>query len=168
MKRPILAIALMLLLAVPASAQDVLKDILKTSSAIAKDTTQNINDRKIAIFKVDELNYMKSKVTPDILANSKDMAFFNKKIKMLNDQSLAMKMFCDLYLKREAECKSKNKDEVKKIFKDATKANPLFDEEDEDLNNSYYNRDDYPLQFVLNCDWTKALEQVRQVDWSKY
>ena len=109
MKRPILAIALMLLLAVPASAQDVLKDILKTSSAIAKDTTQNINDRKIAIFKVDELNYMKSKVTPDILANSKDMAFFNKKIKMLNDQSQPMKLSCDFSLNREAEVKAKNK-----------------------------------------------------------
>jgi hypothetical protein len=168
MKKTILAITLLFLLAIPANAQDVLKDILKTSTAIANDTTKNINDRKIAVFKVDELNYMKGKVAPDILAKSKDMKFFNEQIKMLNEQSLAMKIYCDLYLKREAECKKKNRDKVKEIFKQATKDIPLFQEEDEELNNSYYNRDDYPLQFALNCNWVKTLELIRQIDWSKY
>jgi hypothetical protein len=168
MKKTILAIALTCLLAIPVNAQDVMNDLLKSSTAIVNDTTKDLNDRKIAVFKVDELNYMKSKVTPDILAKFKDMNFFNQKIKMLNEQSLAMKIYCDLYLKREAECKKRNKAKVKEIFKQATEENPLFQEEDEELNNSYYNRDDYPIQFALNCDWVKVLKLIRQLDWSKY
>ena len=49
---------------VPASAQDVLNEIVKMSQATVNDTTQNIVVRKTAVFKYDAMTYLRSKMLP--------------------------------------------------------------------------------------------------------
>lgn len=79
-----------------------------------------------------------------------------------------MHQYLQLYFKRLDECKKKNRDKVMFFFKRATIDSPLFNDEDKELVNAYYDRDDYPLQFCLDCDWEKALGVIRNIDWSKY
>ena len=44
---------------------------------------------------------------------------------------------------------------------------PLFHDTDTELIRSYYDRDDYPLQFSLDCNWVQALKVIRAMNWAK-
>ena len=44
---------------------------------------------------------------------------------------------------------------------------PLFHDTDSELIRSYYDRDDYPLQFSLDCNWVQALKVIRAMNWAK-
>ena len=57
----IIAMALMALTFAPASAQDVLNEIVKTSLATVNDTTKSLEVRKTAVFKYDAMTYLRSK-----------------------------------------------------------------------------------------------------------
>lgn len=170
MKKLLIVALSLIALATPQNikAQDVLKELLKTNTAICNDTTKEITLRKKAIFKVDELKYMQGKAFLDIIKKQDSLELINSKIKILNEQSLAMYEFCNLYEKRLQDSKKRNRSIVKQIFKQTTIEHPLFNEEDQELNRSYYDREDYPYQFALDCDWVRALYVIRMMDWSKF
>lgn len=152
----------------PASAQDVLNEIVKTSLATVNDTTQNIEVRKMAIFKYDAMSYLRSKALPpsDLLGENINLTKVNGTIRALNEQALAMNQYVTLYLKRLNEAKKKNKKLVTNLFKQATIDHKLYNDEDTEVTLAYYNRDDYPIQFCLDCDWVKTLAFIRTIDWS--
>ena len=102
---------------VPASAQDVLNEIVKMSQATVNDTTQNIVVRKTAVFKYDAMTYLRSKMLPAsaVLSDNVDLKKFNEIIRTLNEQALAMNQYVTLYEKRLKEAKKKNKDVVMKL-----------------------------------------------------
>ncbi len=61
----------------------------------------------------------------------------------------------------------KNVELVKYFFKHTTMDNPMFKEEDDtEYVEAYYNLEDFPVPFSLNCNWEKALESIRTFDWS--
>lgn len=152
----------------PASAQDVLNEIVKTSLATVNDTTQNIEVRKMAIFKYDAMSYLRSKALPpsDLLGENINLTKVNGTIRALNEQALAMNQYVTLYQKRLNEAKKKNKKLVTNLFKQATIDHKLYNDEDTEVTLAYYNRDDYPIQFCLDCDWVKTLAFIRTIDWS--
>ena len=155
MKKYIITLGLLATMMVPASAQDVLNEIVKMSQATVNDTTQNIVVRKTAVFKYDAMTYLRSKMLPAsaVLSDNVDLKKFNEIIRTL-------------YEKRLKEAKKKNKDVVMKLFKMATKDHPYFNDEDTEVTMAYYNREDYPVQFCLDCNWVKSLEFIRTIDWS--
>ena len=168
MKRLLLLMTICGLTTTASWSQDVLNEIVKMSQATVNDTTQNIVVRKTAVFKYDAMTYLRSKMLPAsaVLSDNVDLKKFNEIIRTLNEQALAMNQYVTLYEKRLKEAKKKNKDVVMKLFKMATKDHPYFNDEDTEVTMAYYNREDYPVQFCLDCNWVKSLEFIRTIDWS--
>ena len=130
---------------------------------IMMDKSKDIETRKIATFKYDELSYMAMKVRDDVLRDTTDLEFFNQTVKMLNEQSYAMHEFLTLYMKRLTSTKKKTeRDIIITMFRDASINNPLFNDLDKELVLAYYNNDNYITQFSLDTDWIKALEAVKK------
>lgn len=98
----IIAMALMALTFAPASAQDVLNEIVKTSLATVNDTTKSLEVRKTAVFKYDAMTYLRSKLLQpaDLLGKNVDLKKVNSTIQVLNEQALAMNQYVTLYQKR--------------------------------------------------------------------
>lgn len=169
MKKIFIVLFVCVVSVLPTSAQDVLNEIMRTSLATTNDTTLSKEERKVAVFKYDATTYLRSKVLlpGDLLSDSIDVAKLNANIKMLNEQAYAMYQYVGLYLKRLAEAKKRNKSMVKSLFKEATANHRLFGDKDEELTLAYYRRDDYPIQFCIDCDWVKTLAFIRSIDWSK-
>ena len=71
--------------------------------------------------------------------------------------------FVNLYLKNYAKAGTdKDKNRIKKIFRDASINNPLYGDKDDEVVLAYYNREDYPTQFSLDTNWIAALEEVKR------
>lgn len=163
MKKMIMMAVLLSMTTVTVKAQDVFYEILRTSKAVAEDKSKDIETRKIATFKYDELSYMAMKVRDDVLRDTTDLEFFNQTVKMLNEQSYAMHEFLTLYMKRLTSTKKKTeRDIIITVFRDASINNPLFNDLDKELVLAYYNNDNYITQFSLDTDWIKALEAVKK------
>lgn len=153
MKKLLLTVALMIACGTSVSAQKVYQEILKISKETANDTSKSIEARKVATFKVDELNYMAMK-TRDMMPDST--------VGVLDHQAYAMYEFVNLYTKRIAEAKKNDQDKVLKMFKDASIHNSRFNDLDQELVLSYYNNPNYLTQFSLDTDWEKALIEIRE------
>lgn len=164
MKKYILTMAALLWMGVTATqAQDVFKILLEDSKAVAEDKSKDVETRKIATFKYDELSYMAMQVRDDVLRDSTDLETFNRTVQLLNEQSLAMHEFVQLYTQRLARAKKKtDRDVIITLFRNASISNPLFNDMDKDLILSYYNNDNYLTQFSLDTNWVKALEAVKK------
>ena len=163
MKKIIMMAVLLCMTTVTVKAQDVFYEILRTSKAVAEDKSKDIETRKIATFKYDELSYMAMKVRDDVLRDTTDLEFFNQTVKMLNEQSYAMHEFLTLYMKRLTSTKKKTeRDIIITVFRDASINNPLFNDLDKELVLAYYNNENYLTQFSLDTDWIKALEAVKK------
>lgn len=169
MKKLLIMAVFACLTSMTAKAQDVLNEIVKTSLATTNDTTQSLEVRKVAVFKYDAMSYLRSKVltAKEVLSDSINVDSLNSNIKFLNEQAYAMNVYISLYQKRLNEAKKKNKDIVKSLFKQATIDHKLFNDKDTELVLAYYLRNDYPIQFCLDCDWVKTLNYIRTIDWSK-
>ncbi|MDD7461020.1 MAG: hypothetical protein SO013_04700 [Prevotella sp.] len=153
MKKILFATLLCCFTVVSASAQDVYKEILRLSKAVAKDTKKDIEARKIATFKVDELQYMAMK-TIELMPDSS--------ARVLDVQAYAMYEFVNLFVKRLSEAKKKtDKDIVKTRFMNASINHSRFNDMDKDLVWSYYSNPNYITRFSLDTDWVKALAEVR-------
>jgi len=145
------------------NAQDVFKEILKTSREVAEDETKDLETRKIATFKYDELCYLAGKVRSDVLRDTTDLAFFNKTITMLNEQSYAMHEFVTLFVSLITHSKKdKDKQVILAKFREASINNPYFYDKDTELVHAYYNNSNYLTQFSLDTDWVKALAEVKK------
>ena len=95
--KKILMTAVVLLLTASANAQDVFKLLLQDAKTVAEDKSKDLETRKIATFKYDELSYMAMQVRDDVLRDSTDLDFFNRTVTMLNEQSFAMYEFIEFY-----------------------------------------------------------------------
>lgn len=167
MKKILMLSAFLSVVCMPMAAQDVLNEIVKTSQAVVNDTTQSMEDRKVAIFKYDAMTYLRSKMLqPNQVLNNKDnYDAINKTVRILNEQALAMNEYVTLYIKRMGEAKKKNREIVNNLFKQATRDHKFFDDTDTEVTLAYYDRNDYPIQFCLDCDWVKTLAFIRTIDW---
>ncbi|MBR3726588.1 MAG: hypothetical protein IKN21_03175 [Prevotella sp.] len=164
--KKILMTAVVLLLTASANAQDVFKLLLQDAKTVAEDKSKDLETRKIATFKYDELSYMAMQVRDDVLRDSTDLDFFNRTVTMLNEQSFAMYEFIEFYFERLAAAKKKEeRDIVITVFRNASINHPLFNDMDKELILSYYNNENYLTRFSLDTDWVKALAVVRGRNW---
>ena len=132
-----------------AQAQEVYKRILMVSKQTAADKSKSIDVRKVATFKVDELNYMAMK-SKELMPDST--------VRMLDTQAYAMHEFINLF----SEAKKKTQKElVMARFKNASINNSRFNDMDKELVLSYYDNSNYMTQFSLDTDWVKALAEIR-------
>lgn len=122
MKKAIILLALAAGFASHVNAQKVYKEILRLSEKTANDKSKDLETRKIATFKVDELKYMAMKTTalmPDSSVN------------VIDNKAYAMYDFVNLYVKKLSEAKTKkNKEVILNIFKSASIQNPRFNDMD--------------------------------------
>lgn len=134
-------------------AQKVYHEILKLSEKVANDKSKNLQTRKVATFKVDELKYMAMKMR-ELMPDST--------VTLLDNQAYAMYDFVNLYVKKLSEAKSKkDKALILDIFKSASIQNPWFNDMDLDLIEGYIRSEGYITSFSLDTNWMKAVEQAR-------
>ena len=167
MKNKMIALSLFLasVLTVNAQQERVSKQLYTSAYKIATDSKEDVNVRKAASFKVDAITYLNTRTLSAIVDTTKQLS--NKEIAHLNAQldSMAYYMydFVNLYLKNYAKAGTdKDKNRIKKIFRDASINNPLYGDKDDEVVLAYYNREDYPTQFSLDTNWIAALEEVKR------
>ena len=155
MKKLFIVLAMSLLAATHTMAQDVANEIKRISKEVADDQKQDLQTRRIAYFKVAVVDYLKMKVREEVLKDTNN-------IKMINEQAYAMYEFVNLFVKRLSKA---DKEEAKEVimakFKKASLNNPLFNDMDIELVQSYVNNDGYLTRFSLDTDWVKALEEMK-------
>ncbi len=153
MRKLLIALSLVVVSTLTANAQEVYKEILNLSEKVANDKTKDIETRKIATFKVDELRYMAMKVR-EVMPDST--------VTIIDRQAYALYDFINLYTMKIGEAKNKkNKETILDIFKAASIQNPWFNDMDLDLVESYIRNDGYITSFSLDTNWIKATEQAR-------
>ncbi len=162
MKKLFFVIAIALMMVGQAKAQEVANEIKRISKAVVDDPKQDVQVRRVADCKVNSVDDMKKKIRDIVAGNPKDKEAINKNIKMVNEQAYAMYEFVNLYIKQLAEAKTpESKDLVGKEFRAASLNNPLFNDTDLEVVQSYVNNDTYLTRFSLDTNWVKALEVVK-------
>lgn len=156
----IVTCAMVLLGATSVSAQEIFKEVTriqKRFEAVKYDKTKKLDERRVASFQWDAIEYM--------LYRSKENESFTER--QLGEQTEALMDFVKLYFRRLAESgKGKNKDVVVAKFRNASLNNSLFQDMDKDLVLAYVNNAAYATPFSLDTDWVKALAEVRSQRWN--
>lgn len=153
MKRILFILILLCGWGVSLSAQEVYQEIMRLSKKVAEDKSKDLETRKVATFKVDELKYMAMK-TRELMPDST--------VRVLDVQAYAMYDFVNLFLRRLGEAKKKSvKEAVIARFRAASINNSRFNDMDRDLVLSYYDNSNYLTRFSLDTDWVKALAEIR-------
>jgi hypothetical protein len=159
MKKMIMTLLMLCCIGVSASAQDIyneVKRMQKNFETVKYDKTKKLDERKVASFQWDAIEYM--------LFKANDDSTFTER--QLGEQTLALTEFVKLYFKRLSE-KSKDKDKniVVARFRNASLSNSLFNDLDKDLVLAYVNSSKFPTPFSLDTNWVKALAQIRSMSW---
>ena len=153
MKRILFILILLCEWGISLSAQEVYQEIMRLSKKVAEDKSKDLETRKVATFKVDELKYMAMK-TRELMPDST--------VRVLDVQAYAMYDFVNLFLRRLGEAKKKSaKEAVMARFRAASINNSRFNDMDRDLVLSYYDNSNYLTRFSLDTDWVKALAEIR-------
>ena len=153
MKRILFILILLCGWGISLSAQEVYQEIMRLSKKVAEDKTKDLETRKVATFKVDELKYMVMKMR-ELMPDST--------VRVLDVQAYAMYDFVNLFLRRLGEAKKKSaKEAVIARFRTASINNSRFNDMDRDLVLSYYDNSNYLTRFSLDTDWVKALVEIR-------
>lgn len=159
MKKTLAVLAILIGLTTSAHAQQIYNEVKKMQKGfytLKHDKTKSMDERRVASFKWDAIEYM--------LYKSHDDSTFTEK--QLGEQTLAMTEFVNLYFKRLAEAKSKSKKEIVTArFKNASINNSLFNDMDKELVLGWYNSTKFATPFSLDTNWTKALAEIRSKHW---
>ena len=154
MKKLTLIVALWCLTIINISAQDVYQEIMRMSTEVANNEKNALDLRKIATFKVDALNYMAQR-TRELMPDSSAY--------VLDYQAFAMYEFVNLFTyKLTKTSKKKDRNNVIKVFKNATIQNPRFNDMDLAFVRIYCDNDNFLTQFSLDTDWVKAMAYIRE------
>ena len=103
MKRILFILILLCGWSISLSAQEVYQEIMRLSKKVAEDKSKDLETRKVATFKVDELKYMAMK-TRELMPDST--------VRVLDVQAYAMYDFVNLFLRRLGEAKKKSAKEA--------------------------------------------------------
>lgn len=145
---------------VEVNAQEIYNEVRrmqKQFETVKLDKTKKMDERKIASFKWDAIEYM--------LYKAKQDSTFTEL--QLGKQTNAMVDFVNLFIKRLVEAgNSKSKRETVGLrFKNASINHSFFHDEDKDLVLAYYNNPKFITRFSLDTDWVEALKEVRAMNW---
>lgn len=155
MKKLIMTLVVCFSTVAGAYSQDVYFEIRRLSMEIKEDKSKDLQTRRVASFKVDELDYMMQAtrtMMPDSLLTT-----------VLNNQAYAMYDFVNTYISLYKNSEGKKEAEnVRKVFKEASLNNPRFNDKDTELTHSYIDADGYNTPFSLDTDWVLALDEVKK------
>lgn len=131
-------------------AQEVYNYVLNNATHTVQSPTSGFTQTRIAQFKQTALTYLRKKAT-ETMPEVTDQ--------FLNTQAYYMSEFITLFFHEIL--KSKKQDSEKKkakimLFMDASKSNPLFDDEDTETTDSYILEGNQLTPFSLNTDWPRA------------
>lgn len=145
-----------LTISIGAQAQDIfneVKSLQKSYQSFSEDTTQNIEKRKIAIFKADAIYYLTEKA-----AQTEDFTEYQ-----LGAQTDAMIEFVNLFVKRISSArKADDQQVIKAKFKSYTTNHALFHDMEKEIAYAYVDNDDFLTQFSLDTDWVEALKEAQK------
>lgn len=133
-----------------AKTQEVYNYVLNNAIRTVQSPTSGFTQTRIAQFKQTALTYLRKKAT-ETMPEVTDQ--------FLNTQAYYMSEFITLFF--DEILKSKKQDSEKKkakimLFMDASKSNPLFDDEDTETTDSYILEGNQLTPFSLNTDWPRA------------
>lgn len=138
----------------PALAQEVFNKVMENARQIIDRQTSTFTNTQIAKFKVDELNYMKSKAVDTDSISASDL---------LDIQSYYMSEFLSLFYTEIVYSTELSTDDRKAkimLFIQASCACPLFNDTDKETINKYIDGDSQLTPFCLDTDWYKAFQFV--------
>lgn len=140
-------------------AQRVYKQIYDAAYKIASDPKEDVDVRKVESFKVDAVTYLNTK-TLSILSE-KEKTLKPNEVAHLNNQLDSMAYFMydyvNLFTKEYGKAKNdKQRKQVVEMFRYVSMNTPLFNDPDQELVLSYYNREDYLTRFSLDTNWVLA------------
>lgn len=165
MKKTIIAVILACLVTTTAKAQEVFKEIYDSSNKVLFDAREDVEIRKIALFKVDALTYINTQIMAEINDTTRNMDDKEMARLIIRRDSLAYFLYdyVNLFTKEYSRAnKDKGRDKILKIFRDASINNPLCNDPDKQFVLAYYNREDFLTQFSLDTDWIKACADARR------
>lgn len=143
-------------MSVAAQAQDIFNEVRSLQQSyqtLAEDTTQNIDKRKIAVFKSDALYYLTEKA-------AQTDNFTEYKLGM---QANAMIDFVNLFVKRISSTrKAADQELLKAKFTGYTTSHALFNDMEKEITYAYVDNDDFLTQFSLDTDWVEALNDAQK------
>lgn len=169
MRKIIMSLLLMLTLSAGASAQEVRQRVFQQihdkAFAVANDSKKAMSVRKLAIFRVDAVNYLSSKTLSALTDTTRHLT--PEDVAELNNQLDSMAYFMydyeNLFNKEYSRARTdKQKQRIIKIFRDVSINNPLYNDPDRQFVLSYYNREDFLTQFSLDTNWIKAVAEVKE------
>lgn len=147
-----------------AKAQKVFQEIFNSSNKTLYDAREDVEIRKIALFKVDALTYINTQILAEINDSTKKLTDEQIAEKITRRDSLAYFLYdyIDVFTKEYYRYnKEKDRNRVMKIFRDASINNPLYNDADKQFVLAYYNREDFLTQFSLDTDWIKAYAEAK-------
>ncbi len=149
-------VVMLFMFTVNTNAQEVFNAVMQSAKNALKDPVQNFSKTQIAKFKIDELNYLKSKA-----GNIETI----KRNDLLDIQAYYMSEFLSRYL-TEIIYSEGQPDSVKKamvyLFVNASAICPLFNDTNKDVINKYLNSDKQLTPFCLDTDWEKAYKFINK------
>ncbi len=149
-------VVMLFMFTVNTNAQEVFNAVMQSAKNALKDPVQNFSKTQIAKFKIDELNYLKSKA-----GNIETI----KRNDLLDIQAYYMSEFLSRYL-TEIIYSEGQPDSVKKamvyLFVNASAICPLFNDTNKEVINKYLNSDKQLTPFCLDTDWEKAYKFINK------
>ena len=156
MKRFIMSMAALLFMIAGVEAQEVYNEIKAKAKATAEDVKADVVVRQISQFKVDALEYLMLKMREQMPDST--TAF-------LDIQAYSMDSFVNHFISSILDNKGKAEElqvETLKLYMDASYSNPLFNDTDIELSQSYYSNESCLTRFSLDTDWQKALLAIER------
>ena len=146
MKKWILSVAL-LISASGMQAQEIFNTLLNKASQVVNENDANDYNTKINYFYFTALNYMKTKVKPQDVAQ----------YKVLDEQALAMQTYVTEFIgwisrTKDADLRRKGIE----LFVKTSISHPFFDDKDSETTGSFIDDTNYITPFSLDTDWVKA------------
>ncbi len=154
MKRFLLSLSIIIIVATNTSAQDIYNEIRNNSLNVVSSPTSNQLMKQINQFKVDALDYLLIKMREEMPDSTTTF---------LDKQALAMNNFVNYYV----QCVVKYKDQpdayqikITELFMNVSISNPLFKDKDRELTLTYFAKGDCLTRFSLDTDWRRAVVAV--------
>lgn len=154
MKKFIFAMLLLVISAANVQAQSLYKTVYDRATAVVNNPSSSDEEVQINQFKVTALNYISMMVKKRGM--NKDSYFYDSQA--VNMASFVTDFQANLEKARAISPTKRN--EILKIYTDASKYNPLFKDTDKEKVNCYINDKSTLTPFCIDTNWEKAYDQA--------
>lgn len=154
MKKFIFAMLLLVISAANVQAQSLYKTVYDRATAVVSNPSSSDEEVQINQFKVTALNYISMMVKKRGM--NKDSYFYDSQA--VNMASFVTDFQANLEKARAISPAKRN--EILKIYTDASKYNPLFKDTDKEKVNCYINDKSTLTPFCIDTNWEKAYDQA--------